>query len=73
MAKMRCPNCFRKYDKPYRFCPKCGTKLVKDFNRCSNPHCVECEQAVFADDDIVCGYCGSETTYEKERREKLEE
>ncbi len=69
--KMMCPKCFRKYEKRYIYCPKCAEKLKPDHNRCSDPRCIDCERAVYEEDDIVCGYCGADTTYEKERKEKL--
>lgn len=50
---------------------KCAVKLEKDYNRCSNPRSIDCERAVYDEDDIVCGYCGADTTYEKERKEKF--
>lgn len=71
--KMMCPRCSRKYEKGYTYCPKCAEKLKRDYNRCSNPRSVDCERAIFEEDDIVCGYCGSETTYEKERKEMYHE
>ena len=71
--KMICPKCHKEYRNGYRHCPKCAIFLqdiVKKGNRCSNPMNDKCAQEVYKDDDIVCGYCGSDTTYEKERKEK---
>lgn len=69
--KMMCPRCHRKYERAYNYCPKCATKLIKDYNRCSDPKTLDCERAMFEEDDIVCGYCGADTTYEKERKENF--
>ena len=69
--KMLCPRCFKTYEKNYNYCPKCAVKLNRDYNRCSNPHNLDCERATYQDDDIVCGYCGSDTLFEKERKEKI--
>ena len=68
--KKLCMRCGKKYDGNYNYCPKCAVKLEKDYNRCSDPQNVYCERSVFQDDDIVCGYCGLDTTYEKARKEK---
>ena len=69
--KMLCKRCGKKYKDSYNFCPKCAIKLERDYNRCSDPRSIDCEREIFQDDDIVCGYCGSETTYEKSRKDAL--
>ena len=70
--KKVCARCFKKYEKEYNYCPKCAVKLKNDANRCSNPRNIDCERALYDDDDIVCGYCGSDTTYEEERKKQMQ-
>ena len=69
--KMTCPKCNRKYPQNHRFCAKCAVKLERDYNGCNSPRSIDCERHKAEDDDIVCSYCGSVTTYENERIEKL--
>lgn len=73
MKIMMCPKCLRKYAKRYVYCPKCAKKLEEEPNRCSNPQSIECKEAIFEKGDIVCGYCGSDTTYMKEFKENLKD
>ena len=63
MLIKKCPTCNKRYSELEMYCTKCGIKLVKDKNRCSNPKTRLCECAEFADDDLYCAYCGSPTTY----------
>lgn len=63
MLIKKCPTCNKRYSELEMYCTKCGIKLVKDKNRCSNPKTRLCECSEFADDDLYCAYCGSPTTY----------
>ena len=69
--KMLCKRCGKKYERKYSFCPKCAVKLDRDHNRCSDPRSVHCERGLWEGEDIACGYCGSLTTYEKDRKDNL--
>ena len=68
--KMICKRCGNSYKQPYKFCPLCTAELEKNVNQCSSFSVDECQKAIYPDNYIVCGYCGSLTTYEKERRSK---
>lgn len=63
MLHKKCPTCNRKYTDPQMYCSKCGIRLVKDDNRCSEPKTRSCECTVCADDDIYCTYCGALTNF----------
>lgn len=63
MLHKKCPTCNRKYTDPQMYCSKCGIRLVKDDNRCSEPKTRACECTVCADDDIYCTYCGALTAF----------
>ena len=67
MANNICLNCGRIYRGITRFCPQCVIELEKNKNRCSSKSTPLCKNAVFDDDDAFCCYCGSLTTYAKER------
>lgn len=69
--KKICPTCKREYTELERYCTKCGIELVKEPNRCSAMKTALCKDKVFADDDLYCAYCGSPTTYAKEKFEEV--
>ena len=67
--KKRCPKCNKNYTELENYCTKCAIELEKDYNRCSENKTTMCKHRVYADDDIVCAYCGSLTTYAAERQQ----
>lgn len=62
-----CPKCNRKYEGLEVYCTKCGVKLEKARNCCSEMNTTFCERCVLEDDDMYCPYCGSLSTYAKEQ------
>lgn len=58
-----CPHCGKEYDGLEEYCSKCGYKLEKSPNKCSEMKTAMCEHRVLADDDLFCPYCGSPSTY----------
>lgn len=70
MMNKVCPSCGRKYSELEFYCTKCGLELKKAPNTCSEMKSVMCKHRVFADDDLYCSYCGSLTTYAKERMDR---
>ena len=67
MYKKECPRCHRKYYENDNYCTKCGVKLEKLPNMCSEMKTTSCEHRIYADDDLYCAYCGSLTTYAKNK------
>lgn len=69
----RCPKCGKQYKGLENYCTKCGVQLEKDYNRCSGNKSALCSHAKFNDDDMYCAYCGSLTTYAKEKYSNIYE
>jgi len=66
----KCSVCGRMCPEIENFCTKCGVKLEKAPNRCSENKTTLCSHRIYEDDDIYCAYCGSLTTYALERQKK---
>lgn len=64
-----CPTCRKRYVGLEVFCTKCGVRLEDEPNRCSEEKTALCKRRIFEPDDIYCCYCGSLTTYAKEKHE----
>lgn len=63
----KCTKCNIQYTEFDNYCTKCGIELERETNRCSENKTTMCSHRVYNDDDMYCAYCGSLTTYAKER------
>ena len=66
----KCEKCNRQYSELEKFCSKCTLPLVNDDNRCSELRTAYCRNKIFKEDDVVCSYCGSPTTYALDKKVK---
>lgn len=68
MAGKVCPSCKRTYNSFAVYCTRCGVKLEKEKNHCSEMKTQLCKDMVFDDEDIYCCYCGALTTFAVEKK-----